>query len=183
MVWVYAARAEPDVGASTRDDINQLITEVTAVINQPPPAPLPPAEADNIFLQLLPEEALQTSQRIHARWFITRYLVTPAFYDTHWQQDLPAHFTPEQLIAKHTAFLKQLFNRYPRTNPYFSLTHLLGAVKREYGRVRYLQKEEGRTAKERIIFAERAATFQTMQNLVVVARLRAGEKEQGREGE
>jgi hypothetical protein len=161
-------------------DIEQLLTEVTAILITPLPAAVPPWVADNDTLKLFPEEAPQPDQRSQARLFLNRYL-TAAFYDTHWHKDLPAHFTPETLLAKHTDYLNQLAGRYPGTPPRFSLTHLLGAVKREYGKVRYLQEEAGRTAKERVIFAERAATYQTMQNLIVVARLRAGEQEAGEE--
>ena len=81
------------------------------------------------------------------------------------------------LIEQPAAYMDYLSAMYKRTDRRFTLTHLLGAVKREYGRVRYLQAEQGRSAQERIIYDRNAATYQTLHNLIVVARLRAGEGE------
>ena len=55
---------------------------------------------------------------------------------------------------------------YQRTDQCFSLTHLLGAVKRDYGSVRYVQAEQGRTANERTSSATDAQTDQAMQEPV-----------------
>ena len=162
----------------TSADINQLITEVTAVIQTPPPEPIPPYEADNDTLPLFPEEAPTTAQRFQARLFIKGHLYDPVAEDTHRDKDIPAKLTPDALVTKHAAQMDYLAAVYPRTRPQYSLTHLLGAVKREYGRVVYLQQEEGRSAEDRIIYAYTAAIYQTMQNLVVVARQRAGRSRQ-----
>jgi hypothetical protein len=157
------------------NDIEQLLTEVREIIKIPPPEPIPPYDADNFAFPLFPEEASTDFQRYHAHLFISRTLFHPVALDTLWQKDRPAQLTPEELIHKHAAHMEHLSIMYKRTDRRFSLTHLLGAVKREYGRVRYLQTEQESTPKERIIYDRTAATYQTMQNLVVVARLRAGE--------
>jgi hypothetical protein len=163
------------------NDIEQLLTEVSEMIKTPPPESVPPYEADNFTLPLFSEEAPTDFQRYHAHLFISGTLFPALSIDTHWQKDQPAQFPPEELIKQHATHMEHLSAMYKRTDRRFSLTHLLGAVKREYGRVRYLQTEQGRSAQERIIFDRTAATYQTMQNLVVVARRRAGE--QGCEGE
>jgi hypothetical protein len=77
------------------------------------------------------------------------------------------------LVKQHAAYRYYLSVIYKRTDRRFSLSHLLGAVKREYGRMLYLRQEKGRTDKERIIYDWNAATYQTMQNLVVVSLLQA----------
>src|ERR671933_826836 len=52
--------------------------------------------------------------------------------------DRPAQLTPEELIKQHTAHMDYLVVMYKRTDRRFRLTHLLGAVKREYGKLRYV---------------------------------------------
>jgi hypothetical protein len=170
---MHEHREQPPYSAN---DIEQLLTEVSEIIKIPPPEPIPPYDADNFTLPLFSEEAPTDFQRYHAYLFIARTLFHAVSLDTHWQKDRPAQLTPEELIHKHTAHMANLAVIYKRTDRRFSLTHLLGAVKREYGSVRYMQAEQGRSAKERIIYDRTAATYQTMHNLVVVALRRESEQ-------
>jgi hypothetical protein len=84
----------------------------------------------------------------HARLFISGTLFQAVSVDTHRHKDQPAAFTPRMLIEQHAAHLDYLSGMYQRTHRRFSLTHLLGAVKREYGTLRYLPEEQTRTDEE-----------------------------------
>jgi hypothetical protein len=68
------------------------------------------------------------------------------------------------------ALLRNLSNSMQRT---WSISRpcTIGAVKREYGKVRYGQAELGRTAEERTSDATEAQTYQSMQGLGTVAIL------------
>jgi hypothetical protein len=54
---------EREPGAYTREDVDQLLSEVTAVLQTAPPEPIPLYDADNDTLQLFPEEAPTDVQR------------------------------------------------------------------------------------------------------------------------
>ncbi len=61
---------------------------------------------------------------------------------------------------------------YKRTDRRFRLTHLLGAVKREYGKLRYVPPAPGNTAVERVSSAAAAQPSQPLQARVTFAILR-----------
>ncbi len=73
--------AEREPGAFAPEDIDQLISEVTAIIHIPPPEPIPPWEAENDTLQLFPEEAPTVVQRQQARLFIAGTLFQAVSHD------------------------------------------------------------------------------------------------------
>ncbi len=151
----------------------QVIQEVEHVFGLRLPEPVPDWECNNAMRKLFPEEADTSVGRIQARIFVQGHLRGTLERDE--EMDRPEPMTPATVRQRHEEYLQflQVIYRNPAApQATFTLTNVLGAVKREYAKMLFLRDQEGLAAEERREYAGQVRTYQTMQALVSLAILR-----------
>ncbi len=154
----------------------QLVQEVEHVLGLRPPEPIPDWECNNDMLKLFPEEADRYEARIQARIFVQSALTSPIHTEQHFgNPDTPFAITPDAVHTMHKQYHQYLraLPRHPTApDQTFTLSHVVGAVKREYAKWQYLRDEQAALGEDTSGSERWVATYQTVYALASLAVLR-----------